>query len=286
MLLAGRHKREENKCTRFGAPAMDFLYFGYGSNMDARSLLAKGVQPLASCPAQLAGWRLRFNVRHFFAHEGGVGNIVPGAAADRVCGVLHRCPRDSLALLDIAEAYPQGYDRIELDVLTADGPRRALAYVGTPAFVDETCLPTRRYLNILLQGAQAAGLDADYVQRLAAQPVLARTPAPRFVHPPGEWPLIDAAALAGQPTWTALDDAVFDMADARWQHRLLWPHYGGRDMTLHHLRRLDGASGIEDLDVLDAPSPAQRQYLDDYLHGYAAEYRYVGRFRRERSSPV
>lgn len=265
---------------------MDFLYFGYGSNMDARSLLAKGVQPLASWPAQLPGWRLRFNVRHFFAHEGGVGNIERGARDDRVCGVLHRCPGASLALLDIAEAYPHGYDRIELDVITADGPRRALAYVGTPAFVDEACLPTRRYLNILLQGAQAAGLDAGYVQRLAAQPVLAWTPAPRFVHPPGDWPLIDAETLARQPTWTALDDAVFDMADARWQHRLLWPHYGGRDMTLHHLRRLDGASGIEDLDVLDAPSAAQRQCLDDYLHGYAAEYRYVGRFRRGQSSPM
>jgi sulfite reductase (NADPH) flavoprotein alpha-component len=46
-------------------------YFGYGSNMNLISLRAKGVEPQRSQHAILRGWRLRFNVQHFFRHEGG-----------------------------------------------------------------------------------------------------------------------------------------------------------------------------------------------------------------------
>ena len=37
---------------------MAFWYFGYGSNMNLTALRAKGVQALASCRAELPGWRL------------------------------------------------------------------------------------------------------------------------------------------------------------------------------------------------------------------------------------
>lgn len=259
---------------------MPFHCFGYGSNMDAASLRAKGVVPLASERAVLRGWRLRFNVQHFFPHEGGVGNIEPGDAHDRVCGVLHRLPDDALPKLDAAELYPDGYDRIEVRLDCAGRAAKAIAYVGTPGFVNDACLPTRRYLNILLQGARAAGLDAEYLEALQAQPVMCKPAAPPWIAPIGDYPNMTAAELARHPRCTALDDAVFDMSDARWQHRLLWPQYGGRDMTLHHLRRRDGASGMEtEADLLHLCA-AQRQYLDEYLHAYHREYRYVARFAR------
>jgi cation transport regulator ChaC len=68
---------------------MDFWYFGYGSNMDLNSLRAKGVEPRASARAVLRGWRLRFNVHHFFRHEGGAGNI---ESSDRPSGRRLGCP--------------------------------------------------------------------------------------------------------------------------------------------------------------------------------------------------
>ena len=261
---------------------MGILYFGYGSNMDVRSLRAKGVQPLHSWPATLPGWRLRFNVQHFFAHEGGVANIEPAGADDRVCGVLHACDAGALAALDLAEAYPHGYDRIEAPVRTADGARRAIAYVGTPGFVNDSCLPTRRYLNILLQGARAAGLAPGYIAMLEAHPVLMKHAVAPYRPPAGKPPPFDAEKLAAHSRHTALDDAVFDMSQARWQHRLLWGHYGGRDMTLYHLHRMDGAGAQPtEEDVRRRRfNPAQRAYLDEYLHAYAAEYRYAGRFVR------
>jgi hypothetical protein len=261
---------------------MDFWYFGYGSNMDLTSLRAKGVEPRVSERAALHGWRLRFNVGHYFRHEGGVGNIErSGDPSDVVWGVLHRCASEHLALLDTAEAYGHGYDRVEVSVLTDRAEWRAMAYVGMPSFIDERCLPTQRYLNILLKGATATGIDPGYVEALRHHPVQERRPVSPFLPPPGdERPVFTAATLAQHPLLTALAGAVFDMSAARWQHRFLHGFFGGKDMTLFHLKRLDDSDGSETLDDIKHGrlTPAQRQYLDEYLHEYSAEYVYVGRY--------
>ena len=88
------------------------------------------------------------------------------------------------------------------------------------------------------------------------------------------------STLAANPHLTAVAGAVFDMSRARPKHDCLKALLGGKDTTLFHLRRLDTSDGTETLqDVrenrLDA---AQRRYLNAYLHGYAEEYRYVGRY--------
>ena len=94
-----------------------FHYFGFGSNMNITSLRAKGVEPLASRRAVLPGWRLSFNVQHFFRHEGGVGNIERSAEpGERVLGVLYDCPDESLAPLDAMDACDHGYERISVKV--------------------------------------------------------------------------------------------------------------------------------------------------------------------------
>lgn len=258
-----------------------FHYFGFGSNLDLISLRAKGVHALRSRVAVLPGWRLAFNVRHFFRHEGGVGNIVRSDdPAARVLGVLHDCPDEDLPALDEAEARGVGYDRIEVSVETADGPATAFAYVGRPAFLDDTCLPSRRYLNILVRGARRAGLDPDYVAELERHPVLTAEPAPPFEPPPGDYPRFDADSLARHSECTALWGFVFDMSAARPEHEFLKGVFGGRDMTLLHLRRMDTSDGDETLDDIreNRLDTAQRQYLNDYLHEYAREYRYAGRF--------
>lgn len=260
---------------------MAFWYFGYGSNMNATSLRARGVAPLRSERGVLSGWRLRFNVAHYFPHEGGVGNIERTAhPADKVWGVVHLCEDHHLAPLDAAEVYPHGYDRIEVSVQTGDRVQPAIAYVGMPGFVDDACLPTPRYLNILVQGATAAGIDAEYVEALRRHPVLPKQPVAPFVPPAGDFPCFDATTLAAHPQLTALAGAVFDMSGARWQHRLLLGYFGGKDMTLFHLRRLDSSDGSETLEDIrqDRLTPAQRSCLDEFLHAYTSEYVYVGRY--------
>ena len=258
-----------------------FRYFGFGSNLNITSLRAKGVEPLSSRRAILHGWRLCFNVQHFFRHEGGVGNIerseVPG---DRVLGVLYDCPDEALEPLDVMEACGYGYERITVEVVADSERVSAHTYVGMPEFIDNGCLPSRRYLNIVVDGAHQAGLDLNYVQNLEAQSVHQPDEYPPFTPPPGDYTVFDAALLAQHTLYTALYGAVFDMSDARSLHEYLKSFFGGRDMTLFHLKRLDSSDGKESMEDIrhGCLSEAQLCYLNGYLNEYAREYRYVGRF--------
>lgn len=258
-----------------------FRYFGFGSNLNITSLRAKGVEPLAARCAILKGWRLRFNVQHFFRHEGGVGNIErTDGVEDRVLGVLYDCPDESLPSLDAMEACGHGYERISVEV-EADGEWvSALTYVGLPAFIDDSCRPSRRYLNIVVDGARQAGLDPEYIRELEAQPVHQPEDYPLFTPPAGDYPVFDAASLAQHPLYTGLYGAVFDMSQARPLHEYLKGFFGGRDMTLFHLKRLDSSDGNESMDDIQHGrlNEAQLRYLNGYLNEYAREYRYVGRF--------
>jgi sulfite reductase (NADPH) flavoprotein alpha-component len=258
-----------------------FWHFGYGSNTNLASLQAKGVVPRTSERAVLRSWRLRFNVRHFFRHEGGVANIEPtGEASDVVWGVVHLCEQEHLVLLDAAEAYSHGYDRVEVPVLTDSCERIAIAYVGMPSFLDEECRPTQRYLNILVNGAVAAGVDPAYVEALHRHPVQVNQAVPPFLPSSGDCRTFKAETLILNPQFTALAGHVFDMSGARWQHSFLKGLFGGRDMTLFHLRRLDDTGVALTLNDVkhDRLTPQQREYLNEYLHAYNAEYVYAGRY--------
>ncbi len=259
-----------------------FGYFGYGSNVNLTSLRAKGVAPHSSQKATLRGWKLVFNVRHWFRHEGGMGNIQPSEdPSDYVQGLVHDCEDEHLPALDAMEACGVGYDRREVDVETADGPRRALTYVGLPDALDDSCLPTRRYLNILTRGAREAGLDATYIDRLCSHPRHPERDYPPFEAPVSGGPTFSEESLAAYPHYTALAGAVFDMSDARSSLDYVKTFFGAKDMTLFHLKRHDTSDGSETIeDVLhDRISELGRRYLNAYLHEYAAEFRYVGRYR-------
>ena len=52
------------------------IYFGYGSNLNSASLRAKGVEPLASEPGILRGWKLAFSVTPPFPSQGGMATIM------------------------------------------------------------------------------------------------------------------------------------------------------------------------------------------------------------------
>jgi len=258
-----------------------FLYFGYGSNLHLPALRAKGVQPIASVRGRLHEWRLTFDVRHWFPHEGGMANVRhTGDPADEVQGVVHTCEDAALATLDRMEAYGVGYDRLEVEVHTDGGSVRAQVYVGLPAFLDATRLPTRRYAAILLKGAMAAGLDEHYIRHLRQHPVAPEVEPPPFVPPAGESSVFTQASLALHPQRTALLGSVFDMSHARPDLASAKPVLGGRDTTLFHLHRHDTSDGTETLDHLRqgrVPDDARR-YLAAWLHAYATEFRYAGRY--------
>lgn len=259
-----------------------FNYFGYGSNINLVSLKAKGVIPLNSEVAILKGWKLKFNVEHWFKHEGGVGNIEPGnPETDRVEGVLHQCKDEHLKFLDMMESYGVGYDRIEIDVEAESGVKTALTYVGLPAYINNNCLATRRYLNIIIKGALNAGLSKEYLEKLASQPVIKLQKYSDFKPPLEISKTYTQDSLAQYQYLTALGGAVFDMKNAREKLHCLFDLFGGKDMTLFHIKRHDSSTGNETIeDYLNGSIPeAVKNYLNAYLYEYQKEFEYVGQYK-------
>jgi sulfite reductase alpha subunit-like flavoprotein len=255
-----------------------FYYFGYGSNMSVVSLRAKGVVPLSSEPAILDGWRLAFDIPDFFRIEGGTGNI-RRREGDVVHGVLHGCRSSDLATLDKLEAVGVSYERIETSVRTYNRRRaRAYVYVGITQILDETCLPSERYRNILVNGATDMRLDSAYVDRLRLMPTCA-PPAPRPFEPPsGPGEVFTLESLSCRPSLMAFAGAVFDMSRAPARHDYLKSNLGGKDVTLLFLRRMDTSDGTEAFERVREGrfSPVQRAYVDAYLHEFAREYAFAG----------
>jgi sulfite reductase (NADPH) flavoprotein alpha-component len=59
--------------------------------------------------------------------------------------------------------------------------------------------------------------------------------------------------------------------------------FGGKDMTLFHLKRLDTSDGTETLEDIKNGniSPEGKNYLNTYLHEYAREFKYAGRYSND-----
>lgn len=260
----------------------DIVYFGYGSNMDFAALRAKGVKPRASRQACLPGWRLRFNVAHFFKHEGGVGNIeYTGLATDVVHGVLHICDETDLAALDKLEGEGVGYDRISVEVTSENTTVVAHAYIGCSAYINENLLPVARYMNILVRGARAAKISSDYIAKLEKQPIFKPAAYDCFV-PKSDAVVRDYTSLA--PQETVLAGHVFCMGQVRFEHELARDWFGGKEVTQFHLRRSDRSNGEEQLHSFleDNLRSDQRVMLNTYLNAFDEEYVHLGRFDYDR----
>ncbi|WP_411766472.1 gamma-glutamylcyclotransferase family protein [Winogradskyella sp. A3E31] len=258
-----------------------FNYFGYGSNINLTALKAKGVEPLSSEVGKLKGWRLKFNVQHWFKHEGGMGNIEKtNSINDYVEGILHVCEDDSLIQLDKLEALGIGYDRIEIDVETKNGRVKALTYVGLPNFINNNCLPTQRYKNIIVSGAEKAGLTSSYINKIKKVKTHKIADYPKFVYPLQNNNTFNKKTLSDKTYLTALNGFVFDMRNSRKELECLLDIFGGKDMTLFHLKRLDSSKGNESLeDIINGNiSEEGLNYINIYLHEYSKEFKCVGRY--------
>ena len=181
------------------------------------------------------------------------------------------------------ESYGFGYDRITVPLEIDDGIASGFAYVGLPDFLDHRCLPTRRYLNIVIAGAEAAGLSKEYIDNLRAHAVYVPDEYPPFEYPADNGLLYTTQTLAQHRSLTALSGAVFEMKNANTRLVCLLDLFGGKDMTLFHVRRHDTSSGNEtEDDILTGNiTSGAKLYINAYLHEYNNEFIYVGRFKPE-----
>jgi gamma-glutamylcyclotransferase len=140
-------------------------YFGYGSNMN-RSIFheRRRMQPLATRWGWLDDFRLRFNIP-IGDGERAVANLEaePGA---RTYGVLYLLTPEDCDRLDRSEGVHFGvYRRTGIEAV-ADGGERIPAFTYCSALTRAGRKPSARYLGLLVDGARAHCLPAEYVRFL------------------------------------------------------------------------------------------------------------------------
>ncbi|MFC4174527.1 gamma-glutamylcyclotransferase family protein [Microvirga sp. GCM10011540] len=130
------------------------LYFAYGSNMDQAAMALR-------CPASKPVGSARLMRHRFIVFEGGYASVIrdPQRA---VWGLLWDLALADVPALDRYESLSTGlYSKTIQPVVTAQGPRRAVVYVGRSG---KPGTPKPGYMEGVVEAAVQAGLPADYIQ--------------------------------------------------------------------------------------------------------------------------
>jgi len=157
------------------------LYFAYGSNLSSERMRLPERAPLARRvgTAALTGFVLRWCKRG----ADGTGKCTvcsTGLRRDAVWGVLWEVDPDDLARLDVVEG--PGYERIELQVLSANQRLDVFTYLARPAHLDAALAPTEAYRALVVAGAREHGLPAPWIaflERDGAPRPVPGAPGPR-----------------------------------------------------------------------------------------------------------
>lgn len=153
-------------------------YFAYGSNMQPATFQGRrGIVPRMSMPARLAGWQLVFDKPSLVPLGSGMANVVevPGR---EVLGIAYAVTPEDLEHIDLTEGVLIGhYRRVSVRISTLSAPVDVLdACTLTSQQRDPSLRPSRRYLGLLVEGAEAHGLPAEYVAWLRSIPAVEETP--------------------------------------------------------------------------------------------------------------
>ena len=148
----------------------DFLYFAFGSNLDAERLHEHCPSARFVLAARLADHRLAFTIRSERTWHGGVADVLP-SPGDEVWGALWAIAGEHSRPLDEQEGVfrdPPAYRRTEVNVTTAAGDRVSCRSYRVAAPDPDGFKPSPAYRETVLRGARAVGLPPEYVARLEA----------------------------------------------------------------------------------------------------------------------
>jgi hypothetical protein len=239
------------------------LWLSAGSNMNVELVeQKKGLKVLEHTCAKLAGWKVGFNLGGFEFVEPSFANAIAASPADEIHGVALKLSLADMASLDSQEGVKpdgsqgQGYAKLSVRVTAYDG-REIDAYIYSKQHtkLGTTEVPcSRRYLKILVDGGTAAGLDPDYVARLAALPTYtpsAATLALRATLPPvADLPRMTVAELTATETEGTGGEAPSEFAHVSVlgyvlripRGKVFFGSHKGRDITSRQSRQWRGIS--------------------------------------------
>jgi hypothetical protein len=143
--------------------------FAYGSNLSRPRIQSRVGAVEVVAIACLNGHCLRFHKRG----RDGTGKadaFSTGDQGDRVWGVVYAMSRAAKRELDRIEGVGRGYRSAETTLTTSAGkPITAWVYLAEPGWIDASLVPANWYRDLVVAGARAHGLPADYVAEILAR---------------------------------------------------------------------------------------------------------------------
>ncbi len=154
-------------------------YFAYGSNMQGDTFRGRrGIEWTRALPVRARGWRLVLDKPPLLPGATSYANIVPEPGTE-VLGVAYHVTQAELAHIELTEGVQIGnYERVELDVTPLDAaapPFRCFSLHSAKRAPE--LLPSARYVQLIVCGAEEHGLPAEYVAWLRAHPCRQETVA-------------------------------------------------------------------------------------------------------------
>jgi hypothetical protein len=159
-------------------------YLSYGSNMNPLVLTERRkVYPVESIPCSVPGYSLNFDcqgIPYFEPAFASIERVRKSCEGQRVTlhGVIHNITRAEMLAIRLSEGGNGhdglGYDVHEVEVLTYSGQKifaSTLVYQGVG---DWAAYPSRRYMNLILEGARVSQLDRTYIAYLESLPIYER----------------------------------------------------------------------------------------------------------------
>ena len=144
------------------------LYFAYGSNMDQGAMLRR-------CPASKPVGTGRLMRHRFIVFDEGYASVTRDPQRT-VWGMVWDLALADVPALDRYESLATGlYAKVIQPVVTGQGARRAIVYVGRSARLG---VPKSGYMEGVIEAAIQAGLPEDYIRSLGAWLPQSQTSAP------------------------------------------------------------------------------------------------------------
>ena len=145
----------------------DQYYFAYGSNMSTRYLYnVRGVLPAHSEPGVVENHEVSFMAPSLNAFEPAFAYLLKSESKN-ADGVLHLVSKQDLS--KVKESEGALYEWVTLPVELQSGQVIAAATLVRLSRGD-VGTPSKRYLQILIEGAREHGLPAEYVNQLLDMP--------------------------------------------------------------------------------------------------------------------
>ncbi len=148
------------RTTTSATPESD--YFAYGANLHLAQMKSLCPKSAPVCPARLVDYRLTIALPAAAAgNQPGWATVTPEKGAETP-GALFRLHADDLPALDHFEDYPALYDRQDVEIVTADGPLRAMLYIMRHPI--RAARPAAHYVETLRQGYRDFDLPMEILE--------------------------------------------------------------------------------------------------------------------------